>query len=37
MTVAKAAGEYPSVEQNLGRITHFDDSPGWIYQLDNPY
>lgn len=29
--------EYPSVEECIGEVTHFDDAPQWIYGLDNPY
>jgi len=29
--------EYPSVEECVGGVTHFDDAPSWIYGLDNPY
>lgn len=29
--------KYPSVEECLSRLTHFDDAPQWIYELDNPY
>ena len=30
-------GQYPTVERCLGEVSHFDDTPGWIYNLDNPY
>jgi carotenoid cleavage dioxygenase len=33
----KISMEYPSVEKCLGAVTHFDDAPPWIYDLDNPY
>lgn len=29
--------EYPLVHQCLGGISELADTPGWIYQLDNPY
>ena len=29
--------EYPSTEQCIGGVTHFEDTPAWIYSLDNPY
>ncbi len=37
MATAHALREYPSVERCLGGVTHFDDAPQWIYDLDNPY
>lgn len=37
MKQAKVVMEYPSVEQCLGGVAHFDDTPEWIYALDNPY
>jgi carotenoid cleavage dioxygenase-like enzyme len=37
MAVAHKLMEYPSVERCLGGVTHFDDAPQWIYNLDNPY
>jgi carotenoid cleavage dioxygenase len=29
--------DYPSTERCIGGVTHFDDTPQWIYELDNPY
>jgi carotenoid cleavage dioxygenase len=29
--------EYPTVERCIGGVTQFDNSPQWIYKLDNPY
>ncbi|MDX1733933.1 MAG: carotenoid oxygenase family protein [Halioglobus sp.] len=37
MALPQALGEYPCTERCLGQVTHFDDTPGWIYDLDNPY
>ena len=37
MSLAKTFREYPSVDQNIGGVTYFDDTPQWIYDLDNPY
>ncbi|MFT6050449.1 MAG: carotenoid cleavage dioxygenase-like enzyme [Halioglobus sp.] len=37
MSVLETADQYPAVERNLGGLSQFDDSPSWIYQLDNPY
>ncbi len=37
MNPANKYREYPSVERSLGEVTHFDDTPEWIYELDNPY
>ena len=37
MAVAKTLREYPNVERCVGGVAHFDDAPGWIYDLDNPY
>lgn len=34
---ARLMQEYPSVEECIGKVTHFDDAPQWIYELDNPY
>ena len=37
MALVKTLREYPSTERCIGGISHFDDAPGWIYTLDNPY
>ena len=37
MALANTFREYPSVDQCLGGVTHFEDTPQWIYELDNPY
>ncbi|MEH6607983.1 MAG: carotenoid oxygenase family protein [Halioglobus sp.] len=37
MTIAHKLKEYPVVDRCLGGVTHFDDAPSWIYELDNPY
>ncbi len=37
MALAKTLREYPSTEHCVGGVTHFDDAPQWIYDLDNPY
>lgn len=29
--------DFPTVEQCVDAVTHFDDAPAWIYELDNPY
>lgn len=28
---------YPITEECIGEVTHFDDAPAWIYEVDNPY
>ena len=37
MALAQTVGEYPSTEHCIGGVTAFNDTPDWIYQLDNPY
>ena len=37
MVLATTLMEYPSVEHCIGGVTHFEDTPQWIYNLDNPY
>jgi carotenoid cleavage dioxygenase-like enzyme len=37
MALAKRLREYPDTERCVGGVTHFDDAPQWIYDLDNPY
>lgn len=37
MAVAKTMRTYPTTEHCMGEVTHFDDAPQWIYDLDNPY
>lgn len=37
MALTKTLMEYPSVERSLGGVSQFDDTPQWIYELDNPY
>lgn len=37
MSLAPKFKEFPQVERCLGAVTHFDDAPQWIYDLDNPY
>ncbi|MEH6593618.1 MAG: carotenoid oxygenase family protein, partial [Halioglobus sp.] len=37
MALVNTLREYPSVEHCIGGVTHFDDAPQWIYNLDNPY
>ncbi|MEH6589018.1 MAG: carotenoid oxygenase family protein [Halioglobus sp.] len=37
MALTNTLTEYPGVDRSLGGVTHFDDTPQWIYQLDNPY
>ena len=29
--------EYPTTDQCIGGVAHFDHTQPWIYQLDNPY
>ncbi len=31
------ATAYPITEECIGEVTHFDDAPSWIYEVDNPY
>ena len=37
MAMTQTVMEYPSTEQCIGGVTHFEDTPSWIYSLDNPY
>ena len=37
MALAQTVGEYPSTEHCIGGVTAFNDTPDWIYELDNPY
>jgi len=37
MSLAQTIREYPSTEHCIGGVTAFNDAPGWIYELDNPY
>jgi carotenoid cleavage dioxygenase-like enzyme len=37
MSLTKTFREYPSVDQNIGGVSYFEDAPQWIYDLDNPY
>jgi carotenoid cleavage dioxygenase-like enzyme len=37
MALAKAIREYPATDRCMGGVTHFEDAPQWIYDLDNPY
>ena len=37
MALAKHVMEYPITERCLGSAPRFNDSPDWIYGLDNPY
>ncbi|MEH6587390.1 MAG: carotenoid oxygenase family protein [Halioglobus sp.] len=37
MSLAPKFKEFPQVERCLGGVTHFEDAPQWIYNLDNPY
>ena len=37
MSQLNILGDYPTVERCLGDVTHFDNAPQWIYNLDNPY
>ncbi len=37
MSLAQNFNEFPHVDRCLGGVTHFDDTPQWIYNSDNPY
>lgn len=37
MANPKTVMEYPSVERCIGGVAEFEDTPAWIYGLDNPY
>ena len=37
MGSAEKLRESPATTRCVGGVTHFEDSPGWIYDLDNPY
>jgi carotenoid cleavage dioxygenase-like enzyme len=37
MAVARSMRTYPTTEHCMGGVTHFEDAPQWIYDLDNPY
>ena len=37
MNQALKLREYPTTDQCLGGVPHFDNTQPWIYQLDNPY
>ena len=37
MTALLNSSDYPLTERCIGGVTAFDDTPSWIYQLDNPY
>ena len=37
MAVANTMRTYPTTEHCVGGVTHFEDAPQWIYDLDNPY
>ncbi|MEM9759171.1 MAG: carotenoid oxygenase family protein [Pseudomonadota bacterium] len=37
MEAARVTLEYPTVDECIGGVAHFDDAPSWIYDLDNPY
>jgi carotenoid cleavage dioxygenase len=37
MALAKTLREYPATERCVGGVSHFNDAPQWIYDLDNPY
>jgi carotenoid cleavage dioxygenase len=37
MAVANTMRSYPTTEHCAGAVTHFEDAPQWIYDLDNPY
>ncbi len=37
MGSAEKLREYPATTRCVGGATHFEDSPRWIYDLDNPY
>ena len=37
MGSAEKLREYPATTRCVGGVTHFDDAPRWIYDLDNPY
>ncbi|MEM1113527.1 MAG: carotenoid oxygenase family protein [Pseudomonadota bacterium] len=37
MAVTQALREYPTADRCLGSVPHFDDTPQWIYDHDNPY
>jgi carotenoid cleavage dioxygenase len=37
MALAKTLMEYPITDLCVGGAPDFDDAPGWIYGLDNPY
>ena len=37
MALVKPLMEYPAVDRCLGGVSHFEDTPQWIYDLDNPY
>ena len=37
MSLARKFNEFPHVERCLGGVAHFDDTPQWIYNSDNPY
>ncbi len=37
MAQLSTLSEYPAVERCIGGVTQFDNTPQWIYSLDNPY
>jgi carotenoid cleavage dioxygenase-like enzyme len=37
VTTERKLIEFPTVEHCFGDVAYFDDAPGWIYELDNPY